>query len=99
VAKREINYGDLAVIRKDPVELPSEPSPAPPMEEKLVNVAQSVVVYMSSAFHKELMRYAVEHSEHRNRVKVHDLILEALQMWADSKGIAHQARAKPKPIR
>jgi hypothetical protein len=86
--------------------LVDEPKAAPPPEqptapardgELLTDVAHSVLVYMSPDGHKALARMAVEESRLHSKVKVHDLILLAMQEFGDRRGLSVTFRAKPKP--
>jgi hypothetical protein len=47
-----------------------------------------IVLYIEPAAHMQLKLCAIEEG-----VKVHDLLLEAIQEWMDQKGIDEQARA------
>jgi hypothetical protein len=54
------------------------------------------MVYLHPEAAKAIDRYALEQSTHRRKVKPHDIMLEAIEMWLKSKGIAAQVRAIPK---
>jgi hypothetical protein len=74
-----------------------EELPAPARDSQLLkDVSAQVVFYMSGDCHKALMRYAVEKSTLHGRVKVHDLMCEALQEWVDRKGLNVTVRARRK---
>jgi hypothetical protein len=103
MAKREINYGNLAVIKNDSPE-PEQQETVSPVAAKpeltaregeyLKDVAQSILLYVSPEAHKQLLMYSVQQSSHRNRVRVHDCIIEALENWFREKGLAGPVRAK-----
>jgi hypothetical protein len=103
MAKREINYGNLTVIKdsvpeneQTSIETPplAEQGPVPKDGEYLKDIAQSILLYISPEAHKQLLLYSVEQSSHRNRVRVHDCIIEALENWFREKGLAGPVRAK-----
>lgn len=54
--------------------------------------ASSVLLYLNPAGHKALKLYAVEAD-----VRVHDLLLEAVEDWARRKGIKESMRFNSKP--
>src|SRR3954453_10214712 len=103
MAKREIDYGNLTVT-KEPPPTPDEPPPRAqepddlpgPLRdgEYLKDVAQSVLLYISPEAHKQLLLYTAEKSSHRNRVRVHDCLIEAIEMWFEAKGLPGPVRAK-----
>jgi hypothetical protein len=51
---------------------------------------------MSAEAHKAISRFALEESRLHAKVKNHDIILEAIQMWLDAKGLNVTARARPR---
>jgi type IV secretory pathway TrbF-like protein len=57
--------------------------------------AQQVMVYMRPEAHKALNRYALEQSTFRNKIKPHDLLVEAVQDWFDRHGLREQVRVEP----
>jgi hypothetical protein len=77
-------------------EIEPEELPAPQRDDLLVNVASSVLVYLSMEAHKALARYALDQTGLKAKVKTHDLILEAIQEWVDRKGLNVKVRAKEK---
>jgi hypothetical protein len=81
----------------EPVELPA---PGPGHNSDLLkDVAQSVLVYIHPQAHKTLLRYSVEQTTFRGRVRVHDLIILALEEFFERRGLAGPVRAKDKPPR
>ena len=103
MAKREIDYGNLTVAsrRIETIqEQQPEPEPAelpPPLAretELLKDVAQSVLIYLNPDAHKQLLEESVRRSSFRNRVRVHDLIIEALEAWFQDKALPGPVRAK-----
>jgi hypothetical protein len=63
----------------------------------LKDISAPVVVCMSAEAHKAISRYAFEQSGLHAKVKNHDIILEAIQMWLDAKGLSVTARARAPP--
>jgi hypothetical protein len=91
-------YKPLIVEEEKPpapetVELPERDS------DLLKDVAQSVLVYIHPQAHKTLLRYSVEQTTFRGRVRVHDLIILALEEFFEHRGLAGPVRAKDKPAR
>src|SRR5215212_2007756 len=79
-----------------PAPAPATTIPPPVQGDKLRDVSAQVVVYMSAECHKALARYGLEESRLHAKVKVHDIILEAIQEWVDQRGLNFTARAKSK---
>jgi hypothetical protein len=52
-----------------------------------------LMLYLHPAAVKALQRYALDQSSPRNKVKVHDLILEALEDWFRRHGLREPVRA------
>ena len=52
-----------------------------------------LMLYLHPAAAKALQRYALDQSSPRNKVKVHDLILEALEDWFRRHGLREPVRA------
>ena len=81
---------------------PSEPErrePTPPESadgDLLRDVAARLMLYIHPSAAKTLQRYAVEQSGHRAKVKVHDLVIEALEEWFQQHGLPGPVRAKAK---
>ena len=99
MAKREIDYGNLTVAnpevqQPEAIEKPEELSAPARDGEYLKDVAQSILLYISPEAHKQLLMYTAEQSSHRNRVRVHDCLIEALETWFREKGLAGPVRAK-----
>jgi hypothetical protein len=82
-------------IEQEPVRDDNETQPVPRETELLKEISAQVVVYMSAEAHKAIARYALEESRLHAKVKNHDIILEAIQMWLDAKGLNVTARARP----
>lgn len=64
----------------------------------LKDVAKTHLLYLHPNASKTLQRYAVDHSG-ANEVKVHDLLIEAVQDWFDKHGLRGPIRALPKRVR
>jgi hypothetical protein len=96
MARKAATYEHLSVVDQAPEPEP-EDLPAPARDvELLKDISAQVVLYMSAECHKALMRFSVEKSVLHGRVKVHDLLCEALQEWVDRKGLNVTVRAKEK---
>jgi hypothetical protein len=98
MTKREINYGNLTVANKPRIAEPEpEELPPPARESELLrDVAQSILLYVHPAAHRQLLEESVRRSSFRNRVRVHDLIVEALEMYFEAKALPGPIRAKPR---
>jgi hypothetical protein len=94
---RKPNFDHLAVVHTPGPELVPQEQP-PPAERAggLRSRSQPVALYLSFEFHKELARYAVEQSGPRRKVRPHDLLIEAVEEWAQRRGINAAVRAAPR---
>lgn len=95
MAKPPVSYGNQVKLTPPPAAEPAPVAPAPaeppvvasaparrrPMESK----ADPTVLYLHPNGKYELKRYALARGP---KVKVHDLLLEALEEWAARHGIA-----------
>jgi hypothetical protein len=98
MAKPPISYGTAVKLTPHPSEAPAVELPAPatspatelpagqggrrrPMESK----ADPTILYLHPDGKYELKRYALARGP---KVKVHDLLLEAVEEWAERHGIA-----------
>jgi hypothetical protein len=99
---RKPDFSHLAVVQEP------EPAPAPQPAEQPVTSApgragglrsrsQPVALYLSFEFHKELARYAVEQSGPKHKVRPHDLLIQAVEEWAQRRGISATVRAAQEP--
>ena len=86
MAKREIDYGNLTVAKIQEPE-PEELPPPPRESELLRDVAESILLYIHPDAHRQLLEESLRRSSFRNRVRVHDLILEALEMYFEAKAL------------
>jgi hypothetical protein len=97
-AAAPLSYAASLVVETPTPPKPSTspaPQPVPSQTEQVADVGQGrvrrpleeaadpSVLYLHPAGKKQLRLYAVERG-----VKVHDLLLEAVEMWAASKGLA-----------
>src|SRR3712207_272761 len=105
MAKPPVAYGSQVKLAPPPAETPSpgttpngplsEPSPSArrrPMESR----ADPTILYLHPDGKYELKRYALARGP---KVKVHDLLLEAVEEWAERHGITAPFRvpsAKPR---
>lgn len=94
------------MAKKDPpsydnltLETPDEPTPAPARQSRsgkgtgeartLKDAAAQTVIYLHPAAAKALKRYALDKD-----VKVHDLMIEALEAWFQAHGLKGPVRAE-----
>lgn len=66
-----------------------------PTSELLRDIAQQYVIYLHPAAHKTIARYALEQSGHRNKVRPHDIIINAIEDFFEKHGLQGPVRAKP----
>jgi hypothetical protein len=94
---RKPNFDHLAVVHTpDSEPLPQEQPPFVERAGGLRSRSQPVALYLSFEFHKELARYAVEQSGPKRKVRPHDLLIEAVEEWAQRRGINVPVRATPR---
>jgi hypothetical protein len=94
----------LKMAKKDPptydaltLDTPDEPTPAPARQSRagkgeartLKDAAAQTVIYLHPAAAKALKRYALDKD-----VKVHDLMIEALEAWFQAHGLKGPVRAE-----
>ena len=107
MAKKSVNFDHLTLVDEDTSTKASQSAAissgtddnVPGLaasKEGLKEASAHIMTYMSPAAAKALARYALDASTHRKKVKVHDLMLEALEMWFQSKGIQVEVRALPR---
>lgn len=66
-----------------------------PTSELLRDIAQQYVLYLHPAAHKTIARYALEQSGHRNKIRPHDIIINAIEDFFEKHGLQGPVRAKP----
>jgi len=66
-----------------------------PTSELLRDIAQQYVIYLHPAAHKTIARYALEQSGHRNKIRPHDIIINAIEDFFEKHGLQGPVRAKP----
>lgn len=76
-------------VALDPLPQATAPKAAPKAGGTLKSSAAQLVLYINPAAAKALKQYAAA-----NDVKVHDLMIEAMQEWFARKGLREQVRAK-----
>jgi hypothetical protein len=110
MARKALSYGILNIGGELPPEPPTdsqdqstpapdatqpEPRPNHPEAHLVKQRAQQVMIYMRPEAHKALNRYALEQTTFRNKIKPHDLLVEAVQDWFDRHGLREQVRVEP----
>ena len=83
------SYPNLAPVETTVEKSVTTKRPAP-TGKTLKETAAQTVLYLDPAASLALKRYALDQG-----VKVHDLLIEAVQEWIDRKGIRAHARVKP----
>jgi hypothetical protein len=107
MARKPLDYGILNIGGSATGEgegatpaVPDAPLPQPPETSRpndpdahlVKNRAQQVIIYMRPEAHKALNRYALEQSTFKNKIKPHDLLVEAVQEWFDRHGLREQVK-------
>jgi hypothetical protein len=84
-----LNIGPVSARQQPPAALPAPPPTARPARANrtLRDEAAPVTLYLHRDARKALKRYAFEQD-----VKVHDLLLEAVEDWFRSHGLREQVR-------
>ena len=78
----------------------AEPAPSPASAgpsaggQTLKEVSAQLMLYLHPAAAKALQRYALDQSMPGRKVKVHDLLLEAVEDWFRRHGLREPVRAK-----
>ena len=100
--KAPVSYDDLILGSQEAgVEPSAKLEPVPemrqrePTSELLRDIAQQYVIYLHPAAHKTIARYALEQSGHRNKVRPHDIIINAIEDFFEKHGLQGPVRAKP----
>ena len=75
--------------------VPSQPSATPSAGgQTLKEVSAQLMLYLHPDAAKALQRYALDQSMSGRKVKVHDLLLEAVEDWFRRHGLREPVRAK-----
>jgi hypothetical protein len=95
MAKKSISYDNLAVLPKAAPErdLAGE---RPTGQGTLKEVSWHTLVYHSEDSAQAIAQLALEKSSVRQKVRSHDIWIDAMQEYLDRQGIAVDVRAKPK---
>ena len=96
-----ISYDHLSIGRVADKEPPppaqrfiERAAPTPGSKKKMRDDAAPVTLYLHPDARKALKRYALEQD-----LKVHDLLLEAVEEWFRSHGLAERVRVQPQEER
>jgi hypothetical protein len=88
------SYASVTIAPKSRPAAVATLSPAPaetvPARKLMRDDAAPVTLYLHPQARKALKRYAME-----NDVKVHDLMLEAMEAWFESHGLSGPVRVQP----
>jgi len=102
MAKKAINYDNLTWNDR---EAEGAPPPAPEPEEGrggesetqlLKSISWQTMLYLDFEAVRMLDEQALARSTLKHKMKRHDLIIEALEEWAEKRGIKTNFRAKPR---
>lgn len=96
MSKKPLSFTHLALAEERTSTLVEEYAPQPERaaEESLKEASAHRMVYLHPEAAKAIDRYALEQTTHKRKVKPHDLMIEAVEMWLKSKGIDVPVRAK-----
>src|SRR5262245_30943553 len=108
--RKPLSYDNLTIIEEEPPATPApqpvapitrplesrprEPAPLSADSELLRDVAHQTMMYLHRDGVRALDEYALAKSTLHQKVKRHDLIVEAIEEWAAKRGIKAQFRAK-----
>jgi len=96
MSRKAISFDHLALVGEDistPVSQPTQMQ-TPLAGESLKEASAHRMVYLHPEAAKAIDRYALEQTTHRRKVKPHDIMIEAVEMWLKAKGINVPVRAK-----
>lgn len=110
--RKPLSYDNLTIVEEEqpaPAASPSQPAQTrdravaqPPItadSELLRDVAHQTMMYLHRDGVRALDEYALAKSTLHQKVKRHDLIVEAIEEWASKRGIKAQFRAKERKLR
>jgi glucan biosynthesis protein len=105
MAKKAINYDNLTWSDQEADGVATQPVAAAESEEGrggepesqlLRDVAAQTMLYLDFEAVRMLDEQALARSTLKYKMKRHDLIIEALEEWAEKRGIKTNFRAKPR---
>lgn len=91
-ATTAVHYPHSAPLGRKTAAKDPPPAPARAPARPIVGRSDPVLVYMHPDGKKQLKLFAVE-----QRMKVHDLMLQAVEEWAATRGLAGPFRVPPLP--
>jgi hypothetical protein len=104
--RKPLTYDNLAIGEDEAAKIPApaaiepaEVSPATADSELLRDVAHQTMMYLHADGVRALDEYALAKSSLHRKVKRHDLIVEAIEEWAEKRGIQAQFRAKERKFK
>jgi hypothetical protein len=108
--RKPLSYDNLTILDPEATTtgLPRKPSPAPlelapttdgADSELLRDVAHQTMMYLHVDGVRALDEYALAKSTLHHKIKRHDLIVEAIEEWAEKRGIRARFRAKERKFK
>lgn len=102
MARRPLPTYDAITLRSDGAQVSPEAlapavtphAPAGDRTQALKDVSAQLMLYLHPDAAKSLQRYALEQSAPGRKVKVHDLLIEAVEDWFRRHGLREPIRAK-----
>jgi hypothetical protein len=97
--KPNLSYNNLAIVEdqepaREPAASPTPASPPDTESELLRDVSHQTMMYLHVDGVRALDEYALAKSTLHQKIKRHDLIVEAIEEWAARHGIKARFRAK-----
>jgi len=84
------SLADTSMEPPAPAPAVATPTNQPTRPPRMRDLADQVVLYLNPAGHKELKRFAIGADR-----KVHDLLIQAVEEWAEKRGIREKMRVRP----
>jgi hypothetical protein len=104
--RKPLTYDNLAIGEDETAKSPVSTTPEPVQasltaadSELLRDVAHQTMMYLHTDGVRALDEYALAKSTLHRKVKRHDLIVEAIEEWAEKRGIKAQFRAKERKFK
>lgn len=102
--RKPLSYENLAIVEEEPAKSPAPAedaaTPATGTDSELLrDVAHQTMMYLHAEGVRALDEYALAKSSLHRKIKRHDLIVEAIEEWAEKRGIKAQFRAKERKFK
>jgi hypothetical protein len=110
MTRRPLSYDTLTIVEDDPPKLEPVTAPtagAPEVQATLItgesellrDIAHQTMLYLHVDGVRALDEYALVQSTLHKKIKRHDLLLEAIEEWAEKRGMKATFRAKERKFK